>query len=270
MPYEATYGRCSACATTFQSPMPGSAALAGFYPADYHSVGRAGLLTRLRHDLRARRLESLFHGDGAVLDYGCGDGSFLLRAHRRWPQRRLFGYEIGERREVVELENGAVSIVRGSLDDLLSVLPECSVITMNHVIEHLPDPLATLSALRARLATGGVLEGQTPAAGSLEQRVFGPRWSGYHAPRHTVVFSRQGLAALLDRAGFTRPAIQSAFNPAGLAISLATLMQPKQAPGRIERRGLGWLLWLGLGTMLAPVDALSGAPGIVNFAASRS
>lgn len=247
--------------------MPEESQLASFYPPDYHSLGRQGLLTRIRYDMRIKRLQPLLRGDGAILDFGCGDGSFLVQAAARMPNRKLVGYEIGERREIHELAAGAVTVVRGSLADLLDVLPACQVITMNHVIEHLPDPVHILTQLRRRMAQNGVLEGQTPASASLEQRVFGRRWSGYHAPRHTVVFSMAGLRQALLRAGFVGVEVRGAFNPAGLAVSLASMRQPASGRGRIVRSGPSWLFWLTLATGLAPFDLLSGAPGIVNFRA---
>jgi hypothetical protein len=249
--------------------MPEERALGSFYPVDYHSLAREGVLTRIRYDMRVRRLASLLDGDGAVLDYGCGDGSFLVSAARRMPGRKFFGYEIGDRPEKRELAGGAVTLVRGPVSHLFEVLTPCRVVTMNHVIEHLADPLDTLGKLREHLVPGGLLEGQTPAAASLEHRVFGTRWSGYHAPRHTVVFSRDGLRHLLERAGFADVQVSGAFNPAGLAVSLASLSQRADAAGRIVRRGAGWVFWLALATLLAPVDLLSGSPGIVNFRARR-
>lgn len=245
--------------------MPDGARLSSFYPADYHSMGRRGWLAKLRSDLRIRRLMSQLAGGGPILDHGCGDGSFLDRAAERMPGRMLYGYEISDRSSVTERCDGRVTIIRGSDEDLFRVLPECRLITMNHVIEHLPDPLQTLSELRRRLLPGGVLEGQTPAAGSLEHRVFGARWSGYHAPRHTVVFSPAGLTSLLARAGLEHVEVGGAFNPAGIAVSLASMLQPANASGRIARKGPLWLFWLGLSAALAPLDLLSGAPGIINF-----
>jgi fatty acid desaturase/SAM-dependent methyltransferase len=266
LPGMTVYAVCSACHTCFQAPMPNDAQLASFYPPDYHSMDRRGLLTRIRYDVRIRGLLGLLDGrQGPLLDHGCGDGSFLLRAAERMPNRRLFGYEISSRRTVENLAGGQITIVRGSLSDLLDVLPGCALISMNHVIEHLRDPLAILSTLHERLLARGIFEGQTPAAASLEQRVFGVRWSGYHAPRHTVVFSRTGLCALLQRAGFVDTDVQAAFNPAGIAISLASLTQPANAPGRVKRSGPSWLVWLGLSAALAPLDLCSGAPGIMNF-----
>jgi SAM-dependent methyltransferase len=205
-----------------------------------------------------------------MLDHGCGDGSFLLRAAERMPNRPLYGYEIGDQRRVERLAGGQVTIVRGSLADLLDVLPRCALVSMNHVVEHLPDPHAVLKAIRDRLLPGGIFEGQTPAASSLEQRVFGTRWSGYHAPRHTVVFSRSGLTRMLERTGFGDVRITPAFNPAAIAVSLASLVHPAGAPGRIRRRGASWLMWLGLATALAPIDLASGAGGIMNFHARRT
>jgi hypothetical protein len=167
---------------------------------------------------------------------------------------------------MVELQGGA-KIVKGQLSDLLEVLPRCSLITMNHVIEHLPDPLATVTALSERLADRGVFEGQTPASDSLEHAVFRLRWSGYHAPRHTVVFSRAGLRTMLQRCGFSAPRTESALNPAGIAVSLGSL--PHRGPGRIRRNGFKWLSLLGMATLLAPIDLLSGRPGIMNFVAIK-
>ena len=109
----------------------------------------------------------------------------------------------------------------------------------------------------------------SPAAGSLEHRVFRGAWSGYHAPRHTVVFSSDGLATLLAKAGLVDVVVDGAFNPASLAVSLASL--PSRGKGGNIRRGGGsWLLFVGMATALAPVDLLSGSPAIVDFTARRA
>lgn len=263
----ARYAGCPACGTLFQQPMPGEAELAGFYPADYHSMTHAGRLQRLRDGLRVRRLARLVPDGGALLDFGCGDGSFLVAAAASLPGRALWGFEIAERSEIQSLAGGAVTVVRGAFAELLERLPPCGLITMNHVIEHLPDPLLTVSRLAERLVPGGVLEGQTPAADSLERAVFGTRWSGFHAPRHTVVFSRDGLARLLERSGLPSAEVRGAFNPAGIAVSLGSL--PHAGPGRIRRGGLKWVCLLGAAGLLAPVDLLSGRPGIVDFMAVK-
>ena len=263
----ARYSECADCGSLFQEPMPSLRQLAAFYPPDYHSMTHAGLLSSIRNRLRIARLRKLAPKEGAILDYGCGDGAFLVEAARVFSGRPLWGYEIADRPEKKVLADGAVTIVKGALTDLLAQLPQCGLITLNHVIEHLPDPEATVRALVDKLGVGGVFEGQTPAADSLERSVFGTRWSGYHAPRHTVVFSRAGLRRFLERCGLVAPVTQAAFNPAGLAVSLASL--PHANGGRIRRSGFGWLIWLAMAGFLGPVDLLSGRPGVVNFRARK-
>jgi len=248
--------------------MPADADLPPYYPPEYHSQTGQGAVGRLRHRARLRRLTSLTPGEGALLDFGCGDGAFLRHAAAEDPGRRYYGFEIADRPEVLSFDDGAVTIHRGDLQAFLADVPPCRIVTMNHVIEHLPDPLRVVSALRAKLLPGGLLEGQTPAAGSLEHRVFGTRWSGYHAPRHTVVFSPGGLATLLKRAGLSEVAVRGAFNPAGAAVSVASALQ-RGAPGTVRRQGPFWLGCLGMATLLAPIDLLSRAPGIVDFAGRR-
>lgn len=264
----AAYATCAGCGSLFQRPMPATADLGAYYPPGYHSQTGQGPVGRLRHGVRLRRLTSLAPGEGALLDFGCGNGAFLRHAAAQSPGRAYFGFEIAERPEVEVLDGGAVTIVRGDFDELLERIPLCRIVTMNHVIEHLPDPLAVLRALASKLAAGGLVEGQTPAAGSLEHRVFGTRWSGYHAPRHTVVFSAAGLATVLGRAGLSAVTVRGAFNPAGIAVSLASVPQ-RGGPGRVRRQGPVWLGCLAMATVAAPLDLLSRAPGIVDFAAWR-
>lgn len=266
--FVATYVRCSSCGSEFQAPMPDDATLGSFYPEDYHSMSADGLLVRIRNAMRWKRLAALLPADGVLLDYGCGEGQFLRYAAEQAPERSFFGYEIAPEREVREDPDGRVTIVRGTPEDLLDVLPACGLVTMNHVIEHLPEPTAILRRLVDRLVPGGVLEGQTPAAGSLEQSVFGHRWSGYHAPRHTVVFSRSGLAHALERSGLATPEIRGTFNPAGLALSLASLRHGEEG-GALQRSGPTWLAGLAAASGLSIIDLLSGRPAVVDFAARR-
>lgn len=261
------YADCRACGSTSQRPMPDEAQLLRAYPPGYHSQTRGGLLRRVRHELRLRHLLAHLGPGGAILDYGCGDGEFLRHAAAALPQRRLIGFELAAR-DHVEAVRDNLLLVQGEPRFLLQHLPPLGLITLNHVIEHLPQPLAVLRSLQQRLLPGGILMGQTPAADSLERRGFATRWSGYHAPRHTVVFSRAGLRALLTQAGLRVHQIQGAFNPAALAVSLAAFFHGAQG-GVVRRSGLLWLLLLALATLLAPLDLLCGAPGVIDFCAER-
>jgi SAM-dependent methyltransferase len=263
------YVCCRSCGTLYQAQMPGVSELARFYPAKYHSFGTGGTIARLKHRVRLARLSAFLHSpQPVVLDYGCGDGTFITQAAAARSGIAFWGYEIAARKERSVTMGGRVTIIKGSFADLLEELPPCDLITMNHVIEHIPDPLEVFVELRHRLKDSGTLEGQTPAADSLERRVFGNAWSGFHAPRHTVIFSRAGLTAFMQRARFRKPAITLAFNPAAIAVSLASLRHGDH-PGRIARSGASWLMYLAAATAIYPIDVLSGSPGIMNYVTTK-
>jgi SAM-dependent methyltransferase len=159
-------------------------------------------------------------------------------------------------------------IIKGRPADLYKELPAVDLISMHHVIEHLPDPYAVIKALYARLNPGGFFIGQTPAADSLEYKIFRTKWSVFHAPRHTVIFSMNGMEKILKRAELINSRVRAGFNPGGIAVSLASLPQ-RDRPGRIVRQGVFWLFAVILACLLYPVDLLSGKPGIMNFKAQK-
>jgi hypothetical protein len=75
-------------------------------------------------------------------------------------------------------------------------------VTLWEVVEHLPDPLATLRALRERLHPGGVLALSTPNTGHWEARRRPQQWEGYRPPSHVTFLTAVTLTDLLERAGF--------------------------------------------------------------------
>ena len=91
-----------------------------------------------------------------VLDFGSGGGGFMRRAQT--VARTVSGVE--PERRVHEHQRDALTLHR-SIDSADS---SYEVITAFHVLEHLPDPRATLSALGARLAEHGRLVVEVPNA----------------------------------------------------------------------------------------------------------
>lgn len=264
---EAYYSVCSDCSSLFQSPMPTSETLAGFYPQTYHSFRSMSLLARCRFWLRLRRFEYLLRDGDSVLDFGCGSGSFLFYASEKCPRVQWLGYEIGRGDAWKSFQQGRVNIFVGDPGRILSELPEVKVVLMNHVIEHLRDPFEVLTHLRDKLSIDGFIEGQTPGAGSLESRLFANRWSGFHSPRHTVIFSPRGLKLTLKRAGFSVK-ISPGFNPAGVAVSLLSLRNGRSG-GQVSRSGLLWIVCLFIGTVFHGVEYLFRSFGMWDFRAVR-
>ena len=77
------------------------------------------------------------------------------------------------------------------------------LVTLWEVLEHLPDPLATLRRISVILRPGGLLALSTPDAGSAVARALGGRWPGWSKiPEHLFFFDRATLRRLPTEAGF--------------------------------------------------------------------
>jgi hypothetical protein len=76
-----------------------------------------------------------------------------------------------------------------------------SAAVMIHVLDHLLDPVATLSELRQKLKPGARLLLVTHNESSLLRRLVGWRWPAF-CLQHPQIYSPQSMCQLLEAAGF--------------------------------------------------------------------
>jgi SAM-dependent methyltransferase len=143
---------CSSCGSTFIDPVPTDQDFEKMYSrANYHAqfydtVLDEGFRTSLT------QYSHLLPSGGRILDFGCGNGAFLIAATKA-------GYQA----EGVELEQTAreeASRASGcevlSFEEVTSQGRTYDIIHMGDVLEHLPDPAAMMEKLRSLLNAGGV------------------------------------------------------------------------------------------------------------------
>ena len=134
--------------------------------------------------------------------------------------------------EGVDFDNKAVQAARergltirsGSLESQHYPTARFDAVTLNHVVEHLPDALVTLSECHRILKPGGILVLYTPNSVSLGHAVFRSYWRGLEPPRHLQIFGPLSLGALLRQAGFKDPSITTANSPFYWRQSLALFL----------------------------------------------
>jgi len=143
-------------------------------------------------------MRHLSKSPGRLLDIGCGNGQFLLRAAAAgWD---AFGLEPDPLAVRAAQQSGA-NVVQGLVDTFVAGSP-FDVITVSHVIEHVHNPQVFVHKTFERLNAGGVVWLATPNVNSLGHWWFGPAWRGLEPPRHITVFSAKALTLMLERAGF--------------------------------------------------------------------
>ncbi|MBI5519115.1 MAG: methyltransferase domain-containing protein [Desulfovibrio sp.] len=102
-------------------------------------------------------------GSGSLLDVGCGGGAFLAAFGRAMPGWKLFGHDhCAQRRAEVMAVPGACGFHCGALTDAAAQDGPFDAVSLIYVLEHMPEPVAELSRLRALLKPGGTLMVMVP------------------------------------------------------------------------------------------------------------
>lgn len=132
-----------------------------------------------------------------LLEIGVGDGSLLVYLKRRGFQVEGCDLSKAVCKHVERLHG--VSMYNCSVGNRNLTGPY-KVIVMNHVLEHVNDPVGFLANARDLLSPGGIVRIAVPNVGCWEAKL--PGWGGYE-PYHLAYFAPRTLQQVLERAGFT-------------------------------------------------------------------
>lgn len=208
---------CRTCGLTYVDPLPTKEELTEFYAERYRKQYKDASAPRLKHVYRAgkvalgrAKLVSLMATPPArVLDCGAGGGEFAYllssRGYRFTGIEPNHGY-----REYARSEYG-VDLRPGMLHNADFAAGEFDLITIFHVLEHLPEPGASLAKLAGWIRPGGHLYVEVPNAVTLASSP-----SNLYHRAHLFYFAAEPLAALAARAGFRAVLLDCAPSQANL------------------------------------------------------
>ncbi|MFH0764967.1 MAG: class I SAM-dependent methyltransferase [Calditrichota bacterium] len=203
--------RCASCSLVYLNPRP------SFGPKDdfYREEGYDPFLSmrkKLRFSDRVytrarrwtlnwkRRLIQRWMPAGArILDVGCGTGEFLNALKQDYqvqgiePESQAAEWA---RREFGLLVSTGTLLKAGLADGSFDM------ITLWHVLEHVPEPLAELAELHRLLTPTGRLLLALPNIGSVDARTYRRHWVALDAPRHIWHFQPSHIKLLAARGGF--------------------------------------------------------------------
>jgi 2-polyprenyl-3-methyl-5-hydroxy-6-metoxy-1,4-benzoquinol methylase len=168
------YLRCRGCGSGFVAPLPAEEDFRLMYSqSSYHDeyYGEAS------EEVTETRLDDMLpclKPGGKLLDFGCGNGAFLVAA--RQAGFTCEGVELDPATRARAAANSGCAV--RSIGDLRSSGSRYDVIHLGDVLEHLPAPAERLVELRALLADGGMffIEGpleDNPSLVLYASRMFG-------------------------------------------------------------------------------------------------
>lgn len=141
----------------------------------------------------------IYNGNGKALDVGCGNGLHLLFLKRLgWD---VTGFDV-ENHVDSAVRDAGIPMLTGSLESLLPYRGAFALISMWHVLEHLPDPAADLQRIRDLLSHGGTLLIEVPNSESITAKLMRSHWHQWDLPRHLSHFTPESLVRLLSKTGF--------------------------------------------------------------------
>ncbi|MGK0385951.1 MAG: 2-polyprenyl-3-methyl-5-hydroxy-6-metoxy-1,4-benzoquinol methylase [Patiriisocius sp.] len=159
----------------------------GLVPFLYNAVKRWSLKNKI--DLVSR----LSKNKGRLLDIGAGTGAFCAIAKQQgW---NTFGVEPNEKARVFAAQKN-ISLLE-SIDDLQG--QQFDVITLWHVLEHLPDLEKTIHKIEKLLGAQGVLIIAVPNYKSFDAKHYKQFWAAYDVPRHLWHFSQKSMEHLFSK-----------------------------------------------------------------------
>ncbi|WP_289043769.1 class I SAM-dependent methyltransferase [uncultured Olleya sp.] len=184
-------------------PKPSIAKLPEYYQTeDYisHTDSKRNLFEKVYHSIREvslkRKLKLInsFKTDQKnLLDFGCGTGDFLKTAlNNGWnvsgiePNSEARSIANSKTKQSVLDSEGVKTYKKHSFD----------VITLWHVLEHIPNLESQISILKDLLKPNGVLIIAVPNYKSYDANHYKQFWAAYDVPRHLWHFDKKSISKL--------------------------------------------------------------------------
>jgi len=184
------------------SPQPDLENLGKYYESeDYisHTDNKRSLFEKAYHVVKNIALKNKLNlinkqqsQKGKILDIGAGTGDFLLTAKNDgW---ETVGVEPSDRAKEIAKKKG-ISFV-----EQISELENHSfdVITMWHVLEHVPDLQLQIQELKRLLKPTGTLIVAVPNFKSYDAKYYNEFWAAYDVPIHFWHFSKKAIKSLFE------------------------------------------------------------------------
>jgi SAM-dependent methyltransferase len=144
-------------------------------------------------DLISKRIPT-----GKILDVGCS-GGYFLDCMQGW---ECYGIELVSSYAQKAKAKYGNNIYIGTLEDYECTPEYFDVITLQNVLDHMPDPLQALNKCNVLLRPNGLIVVKVHDFLCLFGKLMGPKFYALIPPEHLVYFNKKNLTRALMLCGF--------------------------------------------------------------------
>lgn len=189
-------------------PQPKVEELGSYYQSsDYisHTDAKKSLIDKVYQivkkyalNRKLKLINSFNTSENNLLDIGCGTGDFLVTCKSNgW---NVVGVEPNNNAKKLaesKLNRQSTSTIFSDIDQLTS--QKFDVITLWHVLEHVPNLELYISKLKSLLKPNGVLVIAVPNFKSFDALYYKQYWAAFDVPRHLWHFSQTAIQKLFSK-----------------------------------------------------------------------
>ena len=185
-------------------PRPNDNELGRYYESENyisHTDSKKGLVDRVYQVAKTYMLKKKFafikeyKTSGLLLDIGAGTGDFIEEAKKQGFSG--IGVEPSEKaRKIAFAKNVDLK------ENLSQSAGKYDVITMWHVLEHVPNYNEQIKWLNLNLQEDGLLCIAVPNFKSYDAQKYKEKWAAYDVPRHLYHFSQKAIENIFAERGF--------------------------------------------------------------------
>lgn len=224
--------QCVSCGFKFTNPRPEENKTGKYYKSEEyvsHSNTKKGFvnsvyqIVRKYTLLKKLQLISSYYKTGKILDIGSGTGEFLkLFKDANW---ETLGIEPSPDARKMAVENYNLDIKEEAEINNLET-ESFDVITMWHVLEHVPKLNERIEDLKRLIKPNGIIIIAVPNCTSLDAKIYKKNWAAYDVPRHLYHFSPKDIDTIFKNHGLkvfrTLPMIFDSFYVSMLSEKIKT------------------------------------------------
>ena len=197
--------KCDNCGFLFTNPRPDENGIQKYYESDEylsHSKDKKGILSTVYNFVRNYSIRKKYNlivklkPSGSILDIGCGTGEVLKHFSDN-------GWDV----QGIEPADNARDYAKNTLnlpvdnEGLLNQIKSNSfdVVTLWHVLEHVPKLQERMQQINRILKDDGVLIIALPNYNSWDAKHFSTFWAAWDVPRHLYHFSQKTFSLLAKK-----------------------------------------------------------------------